>query len=188
MSKRPGITASFRQRKEGILKQLSVPSSEYQDKSPKGSIDSGIRHLIDDINRQEGLMTTSSCAGRISVFLEGRKKPEWTPLDVLEDETRAVSGKASANGPPAGDANAARTSKSASSGGKGGGGTWLYISHDPVLVPYASEDHYFHKLLGLCCDQRDLTSMESESLRYVHFKFEPMVGISSGCLVAPSTY
>lgn len=42
--------------------------------SPKGTVDAGIRELIDVINGVEGLVTTSSCAGRVSVFLEGSRK------------------------------------------------------------------------------------------------------------------
>ncbi|KAI9788850.1 MAG: hypothetical protein M1816_006514 [Peltula sp. TS41687] len=177
----PEITASFRQRKEDILKQLALPSSQYHDKSPKGSVDVGIRQLIEDINRQDGLVTTSSCAGRISVFLEGRKKkPELRPQSGgggEGDESRGVvGGDGSANGssaPPS-------TTTVASSGGKGGGGTWLYISHDPVPVPSTSEGEYFHDLFGLSShDQRDTpprsSMLSAESLRYVHFKFEPMI-------------
>lgn len=170
------------------MKQLAVPLSEYQDKSPKGSVDIGIRRLIDDINNQEGLVTTSSCAGRISIFLEGRKKYDGL-RPPLGGEIRVVgSGTGGADALPASGFTASLNSTFSSSGGKGGGGTWLYVSHDPVPVPHASEGEYFHKLFGLSHHhQLDPSSMRSESLRYVHFKFEPMVGISR-CWWFPAAY
>jgi tRNA wybutosine-synthesizing protein 3 len=67
------MPASFRDRKAKILADLSIPDSEYQDLSPKGSVDEGIRELISGINSQPGYVTTSSCAGRVAVYLEGAK-------------------------------------------------------------------------------------------------------------------
>lgn len=69
----PPAPASFIRRKETILAQLALPDDEYTDLSPKGTVDAGIRDLIDEINALDGLVTTSSCAGRVSVFLEGRR-------------------------------------------------------------------------------------------------------------------
>ena len=69
---RPGDV--FLRKKTSILGQLSVPAAEYKDASPKGSVDAGIRLLIDEINAHPGLVTTSSCAGRVSVYLEGEKQ------------------------------------------------------------------------------------------------------------------
>jgi tRNA wybutosine-synthesizing protein 3 len=71
--------ASFARKKEAILAHLSVPEDEYQDRSLKGSVDEEIRDLIDEINVYEGLVTTSSCAGRIAVFLEGEKGGRGRP-------------------------------------------------------------------------------------------------------------
>ena len=70
------VPQTFETRKSKILAELSTPDAEYSDLSPKGSVDEGIRDLIQDINGLPGLVTTSSCAGRISVFLEGRKKQQ----------------------------------------------------------------------------------------------------------------
>lgn len=67
------IPPSFTRRKDAILEQLSVPDEDYTDLSPKGTIDAGIRDLIGEINALDGFVTTSSCAGRVSVFLEGRR-------------------------------------------------------------------------------------------------------------------
>jgi tRNA wybutosine-synthesizing protein 3 len=139
----------FATRKRTILEQLDAPEDEYHDLSPKGSIDAPIRSLIDDINRIGGLVTTSSCSGRISVFLEGRK----TGATNNEPEEESLAGP----------------------GGKGGGGSWLFISHDPVsnLGKDAASD--FSSIFGLQQgDARD--SAPDVSRRYVHLKFEPMVG------------
>jgi Methyltransferase TYW3 len=68
------MSKSFVDKKKKILEALSVSPSEYADLSPKGSVDEGIRDLIDLINSTSGLVTTSSCAGRVSVYVEGQKK------------------------------------------------------------------------------------------------------------------
>ncbi|POS85386.1 hypothetical protein EPUL_003490 [Erysiphe pulchra] len=140
------IPVSFQRKKAQILASLSVPEEEYNDLSPKGSVDKGIRQLIQDINQIAGCVTTSSCAGRISVFLEGRKKdvsyPElltddneisakYTPrdLDAINNDhndNKQYQGKEF-------DLSPAHISNSV--GGKGRGGRWLFVSHDPVKLP-----------------------------------------------------
>ncbi|KAG5927298.1 hypothetical protein E4U53_002888, partial [Claviceps sorghi] len=60
----PKPSTGFAAKKTKILDQLAVPEAEYTDASPKGTIDAGIRELIDEINAAEGFVTTSSCAGR----------------------------------------------------------------------------------------------------------------------------
>lgn len=64
---------SFESKKEAILKQLEAPEEEYNDLSPKGSIDVAIQDLIHEINAIPGLATTSSCSGRVAIYLEGQK-------------------------------------------------------------------------------------------------------------------
>jgi hypothetical protein len=68
------IQPGFQRKKRRILDGLAKPKTEYTDLSPKGSVDKGIQDLIEEINRLDGIVTTSSCAGRISVYLEGRKE------------------------------------------------------------------------------------------------------------------
>ena len=66
----------FVSKKKTILDQLELPAEEYHDSSPKGSIDEPIQDLIKEINSMSSLVTTSSCSGRIAVYLEGeRRKP-----------------------------------------------------------------------------------------------------------------
>lgn len=132
-------SALFTSKKTNILEALSVPDSDYTDLSPKGSVDEGIRRLIDEINVIDGLVTTSSCAGRVSVFLEGQKT-----LEAGQEDGQL-----------------------ATPGGKGGGGAWLFVSHDPV-----SGNGWVD---GLEMSEEDGKSVISAARRLIHFKFEPMV-------------
>jgi tRNA wybutosine-synthesizing protein 3 len=144
-------TSRFGARKHKILEQLDAPDGEYHDLSPKGSIDAPIRDLIGEINGLEGLVTTSSCSGRISVFLEGRRAgPDGARSLEEGEETRA--------GP----------------GGKGGGGAWLFISHDAVDVPDANSSPSFASKFGLEKAAEGQTTPDVHC-RYIHLKFEPMV-------------
>lgn len=147
----PGFTA----RKTKILEQLSLPDSDYIDASPKGSVDEGIRDLIDEINTQEGIVTTSSCAGRVSVFVEGRKAS-------------------------AGHGDGPEAKPASSAGGKGGGGTWLFVSHDPLGEAASLTDGKLDALLGLTTHGNENERGPDEGVkedvpRLIHFKFEPMV-------------
>lgn len=141
------VPTVFQARKNKILEELSLPDAEYTDLSPKGSVDEGIRDLIRDINALPGLVTTSSCAGRISVFLEGRKKSSAGQTESLF----------------------------ARSGGKGTG-RWLYVSHEPLDKPEGNGDvaRPLHELFGMVPgDGKPPTG--SRGLRLVRFHFEPLV-------------
>lgn len=146
------MTSRFGARKQKILEQLDAPDEEYHDLSPKGSIDAPIRQLIGEINSFDGIVTTSSCSGRISVFLEGRK----------------ADGNAS-NEPKDGE------ESRAGPGGKGGGGTWLFISHDPIEVPIASSTTDLMSKFGLHNASEGELSRSDTQRRFIHLKFEPMV-------------
>lgn len=146
------MTSRFEARKQKILEQLDAPNGEYHDLSPKGSIDAPISELITEINGFDGIVTTSSCSGRISVFLEGRKADGNAPnLPEESEESRA--------GP----------------GGKGGGGTWLFVSHDPVEVPNASFSTDFMSKFSLQRAADEELSRSDAQRRFIHLKFEPMV-------------
>lgn len=166
------IPTSFTRRKTTILSQLARPDDKYTDLSPKGTVDAGIRDLIDEINGCEGFVTTSSCAGRVSVFLEGKRRPQ----EAQEDERQDV-GDGELSMPPV------ATSTVAGVGGKGGGGRWLFVSHDPVEThgKLDCEPNIVAALLGMeepIFDGREGSSAEEMSgggSRLIHFKFEPMV-------------
>jgi tRNA wybutosine-synthesizing protein 3 len=146
----PTMKSRFDVKKGRILEQIQVPDDAYTDLSPKGSIDEPIRSLIDDINRLDGLVTTSSCSGRISVFLEGRKKNEESDEDG--DSARA--------GP----------------GGKGGGGSWLFVSHYPVEMPDDAKEKFHFMDLFDVGSPNQTWDVPSPDDRFIHLKFEPMVG------------
>jgi tRNA(Phe) wybutosine-synthesizing methylase Tyw3 len=173
-SKSP-LPQSFVTKKKTILDQLSVPASEYGDLSPKGSIDEGIRELIDEINLIEGCVTTSSCSGRISVFLEGKKH---VGEGVLCDQVRAGEDKGVVRGGQ--DEMPAFTEKGkiketrAGVGGKGGG-RWLYVSHSEVETNQHELAGGLAGLLGMEVLQED--PPRDAGRRFIHFKFEPMVSV-----------
>jgi tRNA wybutosine-synthesizing protein 3 len=153
MQNSPKAPQSFFEKKKRILDQLAVPDASYTDASPKGSVDAAIRPLIAEINAVEGFVTTSSCAGRVSVFLEGRKAP------AAREESQQEKGE-----------NQGKQGQIASSGGKGGGGKWLYVSHEPVT----GEEETERLWEGLSEPEKEMD--DEAGRRFIHFKFEPMVG------------
>ncbi|RLL94038.1 hypothetical protein CFD26_102838 [Aspergillus turcosus] len=156
------IPEVFESRKRKILAELSAPDTEYTDLSPKGSVDEGIRDLIQDINALPGLVTTSSCAGRISVFLEGRKKQNHH-----QQEQRQF----------------------APSGGKGAG-KWLFVSHDPLkgdwtgcggdnsdLTQGKDYPRSLHELFGMVPGDGKPPGLKEggHAPRLVRFHYDPMI-------------
>ncbi|OIW30915.1 DUF207 domain-containing protein [Coniochaeta ligniaria NRRL 30616] len=161
----PKPHAAFEAKKAKILSQLSIPDADYTDASPKGSVDEGIRDLIGEINAREGLVTTSSCAGRVSVFVEGSKSSNSSAAADDND----VEGE--------------RPKPASAVGGKGGGGAWLFVSHDPVGEGVLQGEGGVAALFGLeGRDDGDGVGGSvgepvggSEASRLIHFKFEPMI-------------
>lgn len=164
------MTSAFDSKKDTILKLLSVPDEKYDDLSPKGSVDAEIRDLVDEVNSYAGLVTTSSCSGRISVFLEGQGK-------LANDEDM-----------PGTDEGSDPKQAFASSGGKGGGGRWLFVSHTPLQVPLGEDEEQEESYMDLFQLRQPpnqdsmLPELHSPHSRYIHLKFEPMV-----CTLADST-
>lgn len=163
------LPSSFHSKKQKILSHLAVPDSEYDDLSPKGSVDVGIRELIDEINTLEGCVTTSSCAGRISVFLEGRKK--------TSDDQKGGRNQERDDEEDAGE-DGERMTTVAGVGGKGGGGRWLFVSHDPVELK--AVDGELAGLFGMMREEEGVLERRcggTRDRRFIHFKFEPMVSL-----------
>ncbi|KAL1311347.1 hypothetical protein AAFC00_001521 [Neodothiora populina] len=138
----------FQNKKQKILQQLAVPDSSYHDASPKGTVDLGIRALVDEINVLDALVTTSSCAGRIAVYLEGRKKNRDI---VQEDDSEEAN---------------------AGSGGKGGG-QWLFVSHDPL--PSEQQGRNLTSMFGMSTSSGISIPTSAKDTRWVRCKFEPMI-------------
>ncbi|KAL9097974.1 MAG: hypothetical protein Q9163_006269 [Psora crenata] len=130
----PSVPPQFAAKKTAILASLAIPDA---DASPKGSVDAAIKPLIDRINSLEGLVTTSSCSGRVSVFLEGKKRSgdgsaaKRDGKDGQEAEHEVEEGYA-------GEVDMGKVeqgqTKEAVPGGKGNGGRWLFVSHEPVQL------------------------------------------------------
>ena len=161
--------AQFPQKKQTILRQLAVPDTDYNDLSPKGSVDAEISEFVDEINGYEGLVTTSSCSGRISVFLEGQKAGNRSSaaneLGEGSGQARNLDHEGTAE-----EIGAEDGISYASNGGKGGGGRWLFVSHQPVPTSQTS----YTELFGLEKSPMKEVKHHAEQ-RFVHLKFEPMI-------------
>ena len=165
MPQKQQIPLSFTAKKNAILASLSTPESAYTDLSPKGSVDAAIKPLIDRINALEGVVTTSSCAGRLSVFLEGRK-----PCKGRERKGNAKDNEGFGK----------ELEQAAVPGGKGLGGKWLFVSHKPVFPPEnGGKKEKLSQLLGLGSSgaQNEALALSGDvnEMRLVRFQFEPMV-------------
>lgn len=152
------IPPAFTAKKNSILSSLSIPEISYTDLSPKGSVDIPIKPLIDRINALDGIVTTSSCSGRVSVFLEGRKGGKSEKEDG--DGVRGLE-------------------QIAVPGGKGRGGRWLFVSHEAVegIDEVKEADGGFTRLLGFSQSGGGASfgRLDMNELRFVRFQFEPMV-------------
>ena len=180
----PSLPPAFLSKKRKILSTLHPPTQDdYTDKSPKGSVDTQIASLIDEINAYPGLVTTSSCAGRVSVFLEGVKTSTTT------SGTNERSGDWGGDGDDDAEQQQDRTSDTRAKsnpvpvpGGKGLGGRWLFVSHEPLGEPSLylegrtwsevfniSPYEYGSKIRG--------PSKKSDPLfpRLIKFAFEPLI-------------
>ena len=164
----PPIPPAFTAKKNAILASLAVPSPDYTDASPKGSVDEAIKGLIDRVNAFEGIVTTSSCAGRISVFAEGRKERKHEVGVAGEEPKSTRVGDSTEEGEGAG--------QKVVPGGKGMGGKWLFVSHEPL--PQDLNGYELAEMFGLgghACDRQGLLERTGRSKRLIRFQFEPMV-------------
>lgn len=175
----PQRNCLFTAHKSRILAKISSPSP---DASPKGSVDTQILPLISRLNQHNRVFTTSSCSGRISIFLEGLKKNTRSSYFGENKQEGRVLAAEDAGG-------------KAGIGGKGEGGKWLFVSHDPVDLIHKSDQEVSEMLLGKKADEAaaetpsgkeklgglglgsvDVSDFDISSItRFVHLKFEPMV-------------
>ncbi|KAK4508123.1 hypothetical protein PRZ48_001861 [Zasmidium cellare] len=148
------MPSKFDEKKAKILAQLSAPEEAYSDLSPKGSVDRGVRELCAEINALDGFVTTSSCAGRMAVYLEGGQQ-KILPDEEIDDATNAAT---------------------ASAGGGKGGGEWLYVSHDPFeMSSVDATTGGLTTLFGMDASTKPSTPSNLTGIRFVHFRFEPMI-------------
>lgn len=161
----------FSRKKAKILEELN--QSNYTDKSPKGSVDAEIVDLIEEINAFDGYVTTSSCAGRVAVFVEGHKAglPSKDETNGATEVYVDVGGSDKVMNGSGGD-----NVKGAGPGGKGFGNKWLYVSHSPV--PPLSDGKRYHNLFELGEGRgASLTgrNQEAEEVRLVKLSFSPLI-------------
>ncbi|KAG7663460.1 uncharacterized protein J8A68_003007 [[Candida] subhashii] len=78
----------FDQKKQAILNEITLNSEDNLDASPKGTIDEHCIPIINLINSDPNMVTTSSCSGRVSVFLEGKKQENDTKIIAKGNEGR----------------------------------------------------------------------------------------------------
>lgn len=169
-SSTPPLPQTFTTFKNRILDSLSIPTDDYTDASPKGSIDTAILPLIQRLNSLEGIVTTSSCAGRVSVFVEG-SKAKGRGSRVYEDGAECEEqGDVGVKGEGKG--------RKAVPGGKGLGGRWAYVSHEPICAARSGDDEApgrFMEMFGLVPKSEGEVRKFTNDARYVRFAFEPMV-------------
>jgi tRNA wybutosine-synthesizing protein 3 len=151
------MSPGFATQKTKFLQQLTAPDASDTNRSPEGSVDVGIRRLVDEINKIDTLATTSSCSGRVVVYLEGRSSS--LPRSNLDDDM-GISGLAIT--------------------ADGGSNKSLFVSHDPLPLSGKSP---VAPMLGLS-DHTNLGVPSSiEGVRWVRCKFESLVGdIFASCL------
>lgn len=153
------ISMPFRQKKTKILTDLAMPPIDYTDASPKGSIDDGIRDLISFVNGLDGYVTTSSCAGRISVYAEGLKTIQSAQGRNSEQPLRSRRAK----------------SEVATVGGKGGSGKFLFVSHETVDWEQFKCGSLLSLVHFMSFNPRGSIAVEPKNVRFVRFAFEPMI-------------
>ncbi|KAK6511971.1 hypothetical protein TWF481_000869 [Arthrobotrys musiformis] len=149
------LKQEFNSKKKSILGALASGT----DASPKGSVDKQIIPIMELLNSCPDAVTTSSCSGRVSVFLEGRKQSSTTSAPKQEHGADV-----------------------AAAGGKGGDGRWLFVTHDHLsddILQEGQDDAIFLDMVfgGIPSEPaapRLLGQLSSET-RYIHFKFEPMI-------------
>ncbi|KAJ9612053.1 hypothetical protein H2200_003648 [Cladophialophora chaetospira] len=197
-TKAPSIPSSFTAKKSQVLTALHRPADAYTDNSPKGSVDVQIQELIDEINAYEGLVTTSSCAGRVAVFVEGGGSKEGRDegkqrkdAEEDEDEEREGADGESDDGKGTDQALSSARTTTTSPGGKGGG-RWLYVSHDPVPVHSTrsskehtddptidKQDYYYSSLFHLPSTISSTFSSPPSPTslppRLIHLSFSPLI-------------
>ncbi|RMZ81345.1 hypothetical protein DV738_g2142, partial [Chaetothyriales sp. CBS 135597] len=173
------IPDHFRSKKQKILAALAVPESEYSDNSPKGSVDEPIRELIDFINSHPGWCTTSSCSGRVAVFVEGPKgSTSSAGFEVdngdNDDNDSEVEAKTGTKKTPT-----AKKVTKTGPGGKGGG-HWLFVSHSALtdtanidqlnIIAPESSSSTTATLGGV-----EAAAVATTTPRLVHLSFSPLI-------------
>ncbi|VEU39638.1 unnamed protein product [Pseudo-nitzschia multistriata] len=124
-----------------------------RDKSPKGSVDAPIRHLVDLINSHSRFCTLSSCSGRLSLF---------DPSGECGNNNNNHS-----NDTPADSGGDAHQFTEASGKGRG---RWVLVSHDPM-----DPEALARALARSGGRDTEEGSTDATPLRPWTFRFEPLL-------------
>lgn len=139
--------SDFDQKKYHILQEIGLNSEGNPDASPKGTIDTLCIPLITLINSHKDMVTTSSCSGRLSVFLEGNKGYQGVSAsEEVNKEQYKI-------------------------GAKGDGGHWLFVSHEKDDIKEWWKEEY----IKFDLDSEVKSDDYDVSTRYVLFKYEPLI-------------
>ena len=122
-----------------------------RDKSPKGSVDLPIRHLVDLINSHSRFCTLSSCSGRLSLF------------DPSGNSSSSSSSHES-------DSDSEKANNFTEESGKGRG-NWVLVSHDPI-APESLIEAIKASENGSSCSNNNLQNI---AMLPWTFRFEPML-------------
>lgn len=136
---------SFDQKKNHILQEIGLNSENNPDASPKGTIDTLCIPLITLINSHKNMVTTSSCSGRVSVFIEGCKE---------------ISSRIEQN----------NIGEEYKIGAKGDGGHWLFVSHEKENI-----NEWWKKTSPCLQFLDYFSTECNSSTRYILFKYEPLI-------------
>ncbi|OWB61973.1 transferase activity protein [[Candida] boidinii] len=153
---------SFDQKKESIQREISETTSDSPDASPKGTIDELCIPIIKLINSHNDLVTTSSCSGRASVFIEGSKLRK-SNIETSQEQIKETEA----------DNNNNQDISDYKIGAKGEGGHWLFVTHNENEVDGWWKD----KGIKFSKDvfQAKKVSDFDLSTRYILFKYEPLI-------------
>lgn len=138
--------SGFDRQKTHLLEEIGLNSKNNPDASPKGTIDVLCIPLIKLINGHKDMITTSTCSGRLSVFLEGDKTHN---KDSMEGDKR----------------------EQVKIGAKGEGGHWLFVSHEKEEINewWKRNDIQFKYENTINDSDYDVQT------RFVLFKYEPLI-------------
>ena len=176
--------AKFVKKKQAILISLNTPSASYTDASPKGSVDEEIKSLIDLINSKDEFATTSSCAGRISIFLEGGKVSKGPHYDASDhDSDTKYEDVDRRHGCQHNEETSLSIDETRSHPGKATGGRWLFVTHAQVDLTDQRTLTWQHFGLDANTAADTQIPVELHGSRFAHFKFEPMVQFILHCNV-----
>jgi len=109
---------------------IQTMSGRPRDKSPKGSVDTPIQHLVHLINCHSRLCTLSSCSGRLSLFDPNGSSDDNDRSSSNNEDNNIHNNDNNDNNENSISATTANT-KSTETSGKGRGG-WILVSHEKL--------------------------------------------------------